>query len=443
MQTPSIVAKIRRFYHCASCGYESPKWLGRCPSCEAWNTFSEQTVVPERASHRATAGSVATTAPVFLADIPPDEAERWSTGSSEFDRVLGGGLVKGSFVLLGGDPGIGKSTIALQMAAHLRERNVWYVSGEESGAQIRQRADRLCLPADRIRLSQETDILSLSERVETDAPDLVIIDSIQTVYRSDLDPLPGSVTQIRESAAVLQRLAKQRRITVLIIGHVTKDGDVAGPRVLEHMVDAVIQFEGYKQATYRLLRASKNRFGPTGEIGVFRMEESGLRDVDQPSDIFLADHNPDVSGTALAVVLEGSRPLIIEVQALVTNATYSSPQRTATGVDPKRVQMLLAVLEQRGRIPFGQKDVFVNVVGGLKWQDPSLDLAICAALVSAWIDRPLPPGSVHIGEVGLGGEIRAVAMIEKRVREARRAGFTHIHTPGTTLTDILQTILKP
>lgn len=443
MPNPPTVAKVRRFHYCASCGYESPKWLGRCPSCEAWNTFSEQTEAPDKSSHRATAGAVAATGPVFLSEIPPDEAERWPTGSAEFDRVLGGGLVKGSFVLLGGDPGIGKSTIALQMAAHLGDRRVWYVSGEESGAQIRQRAERLGLPADRIRLSQETDILSLAARLETEAPDLLIIDSIQTVYRSDLDPLPGSVTQVRESAAVLQRLAKQRRITVLIIGHVTKEGDVAGPRVLEHMVDAVIQFEGDKQATYRLLRASKNRFGATGEIGVFRMEENGLRDVDQPSDIFLADHNPDVSGTALAVVLEGSRPLIIEVQALVTNATYASPQRTATGVDPKRVQMLLAVLEQRGRIPFGQKDVFVNVVGGLKWQDPSLDLAICAALVSAWIDRPLPAGSVYIGEVGLGGEIRAVTMLDKRTREARRAGFTRIHTPGTTLPEILKTITHP
>lgn len=435
------MAKARRVHSCSACGYESPKWLGRCPSCEAWNTFAEHTVQPDTGTHKAKAGASGPAAPVRLSQIPSEDAKRWATGSAEFDRVLGGGLVKGSFVLLGGDPGIGKSTLALQLASYLNDLTVWYVSGEESGAQIRQRAERLGLDGERILLTHETDILRLADQVASSPPDLLIIDSIQTVYRSDLEPLPGSVTQIRESAAVLQRLAKQQAVTTLIIGHVTKDGDLAGPRVLEHMVDAVIQFEGDKQATYRLLRASKNRFGPTGEIGVFRMAERGLEDVDQPSDIFLADYNPSVSGTALAVVLEGTRPLIIEVQALVTSATYAAPQRTATGVDPKRVQMLLAVLEQRGRIPFGQKDVFVNVVGGLKWNDPSLDLAICMALVSAWSDHPLPAGSVYIGEVGLGGEIRAVSMLDRRQREAERAGFTRIHSPGRSIHDLLTTII--
>jgi DNA repair protein RadA/Sms len=377
---------------------------------------------------------------VRLSDVAPDEARRWSTGSAELDRVLGGGLVRGSFVLLGGDPGIGKSTLALQLASHLAELSVWYISGEESGAQLRQRADRLGVSASRILISHETDMLQLAETVNTDPPEVLIVDSIQTVFRSDLDPLPGSVTQIRESAAILQRIAKQQGITVIIIGHVTKDGDLAGPRVLEHMVDAVIQFEGDNQAMYRLLRTSKNRFGPSGEIGVFRMVEAGLEDVDQPSDIFLADYDPGSSGTALTVVLEGTRPLVIEVQALVTASTYSTPQRTATGIDQRRVQMLLAVLEQRVKIAFGQKDVFVNVVGGLKISDPSLDLAICMALVSAWMDQPLKKGSVYIGEVGLGGEVRAVPMLERRVNEAKRAGFGTVVVPGKRLSEIVKAI---
>ena len=434
------MAKAKRVHYCTACGYESAKWLGKCPSCEAWNTFEEHVVAAKGEDHKAKTGSVDTKRPVRLSDVAPDEARRWSTGSAELDRVLGGGLVRGSFVLLGGDPGIGKSTLALQVASHLAELSVWYISGEESGAQLRQRADRLGMSANRILLSHETDMLQLAETVKTDPPEVLIVDSIQTVFRSDLDPLPGSVTQIRESAAILQRIAKQQGITVIIIGHVTKDGELAGPRVLEHMVDAVIQFEGDGHAMYRLLRTSKNRFGPSGEIGVFKMEEGGLVDVDQPSDIFLADYNPETSGTALSVVLEGTRPLVIEVQALVTASTYSTPQRTATGIDQKRVQMLIAVLEQRVKIAFGQKDVFVNVVGGLKISDPSLDLAICMALVSAWMDQPLKKGSVYIGEVGLGGEVRAVPMLERRVSEAKRAGFDHVVVPGKSLKDIVRAI---
>lgn len=424
------MAKARTIHYCAACGYESPKWLGQCPACQAWNSFAEHKETPA-SGHRASAGSkTGGDRPRRLSDVGTDEAVRWATGSAELDRVLGGGLVRGSLTLLGGDPGIGKSTLALQMAAFLGDRKVWYVSGEESASQIRQRAERLGIDAANVWVTPQTEVTALAALLEAEPPDLLLIDSIQTVYRGDLEPLPGSVTQIRESAAVFQRLAKQRGITTVLIGHVTKDGDLAGPRVLEHMVDTVVQFDGDGR-TYRLLRSLKNRFGASGEIGVFRMETDGLKDVSQPSDVFLADYDGSVSGTALSVVLEGTRPIVIEVQALVVPATYGTPQRTATGYDAARVRMLLAVLEQRVKLAYANRDVFVNVAGGLKTTDTALDLAVCMALASAWLDRPLPAGRVFVGEVGLGGEIRAVPLLERRLAEAARAGYHDGSTPAS------------
>lgn len=428
------MAKQKSSYVCGECGYTTHRWLGNCPSCKKWNSLVEtleETDPANKPAHRAKLESqdYENPEPLTLAQINPDESVRVVTGFNEFDRVLGGGMVPGSFILIGGDPGIGKSTLALQLAGKRSDLVILYCAGEESPAQIRQRADRLGVKSSKLHVYAETDVLRIQEATEKLKPDVLVVDSIQTAYRPELQSMPGTVAQIRESASLLMRLAKQRNITTLVIGHVTKDGDLAGPRVLEHMVDTVLQFEGDKALNYRLLKTLKNRFGRTNETGVFEMTTAGLRDVPNPSELFLSGLSEGISGNAAACIMEGNRPIILEVQALVTAASYGTPQRTASGFDHRRLSLLLAVLEKRAGFRFGDKDVFLNVAGGLKLQDTASDLAVATALVSSLIDKPIPPKTLLIGEVGLGAEIRTVNGLEQRLREGDKSGFGRIIIP--------------
>ncbi len=430
------MAKSKSSYQCTECGYTTSRWLGNCPTCKSWNSFEEVHVAPDSSAqktHRArleTPGYDNVPEARKLSDIRIDETARETTGMSEFDRVLGGGMVKGSFTLLGGDPGVGKSTLALQLAGRRNDLTILYCSGEESAGQIRQRADRMKVTSDNLHVYTETDISKIQHAVDKLKPDVLIIDSIQTVYRPEITSMPGSVAQIRECAGLLMRLAKLTELTTFVIGHVTKDGDLAGPRVLEHMVDVVLQFEGDKQLNYRLLRTLKNRFGRTHEVGVFEMNEFGLRDVTNPSELFLSGFTEGISGNAAACIMEGNRAIILEVQALVTPASYGTPQRTASGYDQKRLSLLIAVLEKRLGYRFGDKDVFMNVAGGIRLQDTASDLAIASALVSSYLDKPIPERNLLIGEVGLGAEIRHVSGLETRIREAEKTGFKRIFVPG-------------
>jgi DNA repair protein RadA/Sms len=407
--------------------------MGSCPSCAAWNSFEEHVIdtgaTAKEKSHRAKTGSDAAVKPIKLEDIEVDADVREKTGITEFDRVLGGGAVKGSLVLLGGDPGIGKSTLTLQLARENPHKNILYVSGEESAPQIHQRAKRLGVDSKNLRIYTETDMNSITAQVEALKPDWLIIDSIQTVYRPELQSMPGSVVQVRESASLLQRLCKSKQITTILVGHITKGGDLAGPRVLEHMVDTVLMFEGQEHYNYRMLRSLKNRFGSTFEMGVFEMTQTGLQSIDNPSELFLPAYDEAQSGSTICCSMEGSRPLLLEVQALVSASSYGTPQRNTTGIDSKRLNLLLAVLEKRCGYKMGDKDVFVNLAGGLKITEPSIDLAVCLALVSASVDRALPRSVLAIGEVGLGAEIRGVQFIEKRVEEATKMGFKTVIIP--------------
>lgn len=433
------MAKIRTKFVCGSCGYTSTRWLGNCPACKEWNSFAEVTDKPEKAvpEHRARldAGHKIHAKPQPLSEISQEEGERFLSGSPELDRVLGGGFLPGSFVLLGGSPGVGKSTLMLQVAAQIQGKDILYCSGEESAAQIRQRAQRLGLKNDRLRVFAETDLSRILEEIESRKPDMLIIDSIQTVYRPEIQSMPGSVNQIRECASLLMQLAKQSGITVLTIGHVTKEGDLAGPRLLEHMVDTVLQFEGDEGLHYRLLRGLKNRFGATNEIGVFEMTEKGLTDVANPSALFLSEYDPETSGNSIVCSVEGSRPFMIEIQALVTPANYGTPQRTSHGFDQKRLSLLLAVLEKRCGFRFSSQDVFLNVAGGLKLSETACDLGVAAALVSGYTDKPLQKGMVLVGEIGLGGEVRAVLNITRRIIEAKKMGYQQMVIPRSNETD--------
>jgi len=368
--------------------------------------------------------------PIPISEVEANEAPRMRIGMDEFDRVLGGGLVAGSLVLLGGDPGIGKSTLMMQMALRLKEQIVFYVTGEESVRQIKLRADRLEAGATKhIQLLAETNLDLILDVIERTEPDLVIIDSIQTMYRPGLESAPGSVSQVRESTALLLRLAKTRGIPIFVIGHVTKEGVIAGPRVIEHMVDTVLQFEGEAHYSYRMLRALKNRFGSTNEIGIFEMHDTGLREVLNPSEVFLAERHYGASGSTVVASIEGSRPILVEVQALVTPTNYGMPQRTTSGVDFRRLALLLAVLDKRAGLNVGQHDVFVNIAGGIKIEEPALDLGIAISIVSSLRDVPVDSSSVAVGEIGLGGEIRTISQIEKRVQEAAKLGFKRIVVP--------------
>ncbi|WP_445666439.1 DNA repair protein RadA [Fodinibius sp. AD559] len=425
--------KDRIQYVCGDCGHTSTKWLGNCPNCGAWHTFKEFTVERKTKSEKDHKGKVDgiedSQPPQKLDDIDMDSQERFLSNIQEFDRVLGGGFVSGSFVLIGGDPGIGKSTLTLQIGKARPDLEILYCAGEESAGQIKQRAKRLGVSSDNFYIYTETDINKVLKEAQKLDPDLLVVDSIQTVYRTELTSMAGSIQQVKECAALLQQLAKKQDITTLVIGHVTKEGTIAGPRVLEHMVDTVLQFEGDSNYNYRMLRSIKNRFGPAQEVGVFEMKESGLEDVLNPSQLFLSEYNSKVSGNAVICSIEGSRPLLVEVQALVTPSNYGTPQRTATGFDHRRLSLLLAVLEKRGGYQFSGQDVYLNIAGGLKVNDPAADLGVTMALVSSFLDKPISNKVAFLGEVGLGGEVRTVNKIDHRLTEINKLGFGHAIIP--------------
>ncbi len=419
------MSKGHSVFRCSDCGAEQPKWGGRCDACGAWNTLVEEVVGRKGGRSEGWKARDRDATPVQLSNLPTIHSERWQTGLREFDFVLGGGIVPGSVVLVGGEPGIGKSTLLLQCAARLELAGVHtlYVSGEESPDQIRLRAERLTVDAGPVHVLGETRLEAIVHHARALEARVVFVDSIQTTYTDDLEGAPGNVGQVRECAARLMRLAKEAGPAVLLVGHVTKGGGIAGPRTLEHIVDTVLYFEGESTLDHRILRAVKNRFGSVDEIGVFEMTGTGLAPVVDPAAAFLAGRTSGVSGSAVTALLEGTRPILVEIQALASKSGFGTPQRVATGLDQRRLAVLLAVLERRGGMPFGALDVFVNVTGGVRLIEPSTDLAVLAALVSSVHDRPLPADAVFLGEVGLGGEIRPVAAVERRLGEATRQGF--------------------
>lgn len=422
-------------YVCSNCGYESAKWLGKCPSCGQWSTFKEIKVDAGYGStektQRTKFKSQASKEPVPLKRVSAAEAPREDTHDAELNRVLGGGLVPGSITLLGGEPGIGKSTLTLQTILNMPDKTVLYVSGEESAHQIKMRAERLKPDAgDNIMLLCETDLDTVLRQAEELGPALLVIDSIQTLEAADNDSLPGSVSQVRECATALQRFAKQSGVPVILIGHINKEGTLAGPKILEHIVDTVIQFEGDQHYVYRILRSIKNRFGSTSELGIYEMRSDGLRQVDNPSELLLNEDHEGLSGVAISCAIEGVRPFLVETQALVSTAAYGTPQRSATGFDQRRLNMLLAVLEKKVGFKLMQKDVFLNIAGGLRVTDMAMDLSVIAAVLSSNVDTPIETGWCMCGEVGLSGEVRPVSRVDQRVAEAEKLGFGHIILPA-------------
>ncbi|MBV7528821.1 DNA repair protein RadA [Chitinophaga sp. sic0106] len=424
------MSKIKTAFFCQNCGYESAKWNGKCPSCGQWNTFVEERVqkdAPVKQEWKTIDNPLARTQKfVNLSDVEAVAEKRLLTPDNELNRVLGGGIVAGSLVLVGGEPGIGKSTLFLQNALQLKGVRTLYISGEESEQQIKMRADRINISNDQFYLLTETSTQTIFAEIRKLQPQLVVVDSIQTLQSPFIESAPGSVSQIRETTAELQRFAKESNTPVFLIGHITKDGAIAGPKVLEHMVDTVLQFEGDQHYAYRILRTIKNRFGSTAELGIYEMTGTGLRQVTNPSEILISQREDLLSGVAISATMEGMRPLLVEVQALVTQSVYGTPQRTATGFDLRRLQLLLAVLEKRGGFHFGVKDVFLNIAGGLRVEDPAIDLAVLCALLSSYEDISLPNKVCFSGEVGLSGEIRAVNRIEQRIAEAEKLGFEKI-----------------
>ena len=424
------MSKSKSAFFCSNCGQESAKWVGKCPSCGEWNTFVEEVIVrgtekksTEWKEYSGLSGGLKT---ISLSDVTSSEETRMITKDAELNRVLGGGIVPGSLVLVAGEPGIGKSTLFLQAALQLENVVTLYISGEESEQQIKMRADRLQIKNDTFFLLTETNTQTIFKEIKKLKPHLVIIDSVQTMQTPYVESGPGSVSQIRESSAEFQRFAKETNTPVFLIGHITKDGNIAGPKILEHMVDTVLQFEGDRNYSYRILRTLKNRFGSTSELGIYEMTAEGMRQVNNPSEILITQKDEQLSGVAIAATMEGVRPLLIEVQALVTQSVYGTPQRTNTGFDLRRLQLLLAVLEKRGGFHFGVKDVFINIAGGIKVEDPSIDLAVLSALLSSYEDIAIPMLTCFAGEVGLSGEIRAVNRIEQRIAEAEKLGFEKI-----------------
>ena len=426
------MADAKKAYVCRECGYDAPKWLGKCPSCGAWNTFDELVVAKKGSSVAAAVASSAVpkAKPQRVRDIEVGTTNRMDVGQSEVNRVLGGGLVPGSVILVGGEPGIGKSTLALQLALAENGLRTLYVSGEESAEQIKMRAERLGIHNEECVIYTETLLENIVAQCEAMKPDMVVIDSIQTIYTDLVDASAGSVSQIRECASTLLKYAKGSGTPVFIIGHITKEGTIAGPKVLEHIVDVVLQFEGDGNNTYRILRGIKNRFGATFEIGVFEMLEKGLRSVENPSEVLLSHYDEPLSGVAVAATVDGIRPYLLEVQALVGTATYGTPQRNATGYDSRRMNMLLAILEKRVGLKMFQKDVFLNFAGGFKVSDTGLDLAVVAAVLSSYFDRPINDGIALAGEIGLSGEVRPAPRTEQRISEAARLGFKKIIVSG-------------
>lgn len=414
-------------FFCQNCGHEESKWLGQCPACKEWNTFVEEKVtVPKTGSAlpSGTAGGAAPQ-PVLLTSVDTDDDERIRTGIGELDRVLGGGIVQGSLVLVGGDPGIGKSTLLLQVCQKLSAmgKKILYISGEESLKQIKLRADRMGTFSENLYLLCETNLELIRSSIERQKPDMAVIDSIQTMYNEEVSSAPGSVSQVRESTNVLLQLAKGLNIAIFIVGHVTKEGTVAGPRVLEHMVDTVLYFEGDRHVSYRILRGVKNRFGSTNEIGVFEMRREGLVEVENPSEYMLSGRPENASGSVVACAMEGTRPILMEIQALVCHSNFGMPRRTAAGLDYNRVNLLMAVLEKRAGLPLSSYDAYVNIAGGIRMNEPASDLGIVMAIASSYKNKPVPEDTIVFGEVGLSGEVRAVTMPEQRVAEAKKLGF--------------------
>lgn len=429
-----MAKKIKTAWFCTECGHESPKWMGKCTNCGAWNTYVEEKV--EASSGGKTRRSLlkSDAKPVRISEIETLDEPRIPLPSSELNRVLGGGLVAGSMTLIGGEPGIGKSTLILQNVLSLRSRRILYVSGEESATQLKLRADRIGRLSDSTYILCETRLESILAHIENLDPEIVIVDSIQTVASDDIESAAGSVSQVRECAARLLRYAKESGVPVILVGHINKEGSIAGPKVLEHIVDTVLQFEGDRQYLYRILRSIKNRFGSTSEIGIYEMVKSGLREVTNPSEMLVSqERTGSMSGISIGMTIEGVRPMLVEVQALVSSAAYGTPQRSVTGYDPRRLNMLLAVLEKRARFKLAQKDVFLNIAGGLKVADPSLDMAVISAVMSSNFDLAMPERTVLAGEVGLSGEIRTVPRMEQRVREAEKLNYQTIYIPKGNL----------
>lgn len=427
------MAKVKSVWMCTSCGADSPKWEGRCPSCGEWNTLVEEKISVKPGKTRTPLGATPNSRPQKVSEIETADLPRIVMPSKELNWVLGGGLVPGSMVLIGGEPGIGKSTLVLQNTLSIKSRRILYVSGEESAAQLRMRADRLGKVSDNVYIVCETSLDNIFNHIESIQPGLLIIDSIQTIASDDLESPAGSVGQVRECSARLLRYAKGSGVPVLIVGHINKEGSIAGPKVLEHIVDTVLQFEGDRNYMYRILRSIKNRFGSTSEIGIYEMCRQGLREVTNPSEILLNRNLEDLSGTTIGVTMEGIRPFLIEVQALVSTAAYGTPQRSVTGFDSKRMNMLLAVLEKRVGFKLAQKDVFLNIAGGIKVNDPALDLAVICAILSSNVDMSVPPDVCMAGEVGLSGEIRPVMRMEQRIRESQKLGMKRMLVPKGSL----------
>lgn len=433
------VGKVKTVFVCNNCGYETPRWYGKCPECGEWNSFAEETRAPVKPT------TLSSKAPMLLTqydagcvsalnEVDSSEEQRYKTGLNEFDRVLGGGIVRGSLILLGGDPGIGKSTILLQMCQYLCDRlKVLYISGEESRAQVKLRANRLGVTAENLLLMAHTDIEAVVSAIQANRPDIVIVDSIQTMTASTISSSCGSVSQVKECTQILARLAKNEAVSIFIVGHVNKDGAIAGPKVLEHIVDTVLYFEGERNLFYRILRAVKNRYGSTNEIGVFEMCDSGLREVENPSMMLLSGKPSGVSGSCVACVMEGSRPILAEIQALVSKSSFGVPRRMSTGFDYNRAALLIAVLEKRGGYFFGNLDAYINVVGGLKLDEPAVDLPVALSLISSLLDKPILDHVIAFGEIGLAGELRAVTGVEQRIREAERMGFERCVLPKACL----------
>ena len=415
------MTKLKKVFECNNCNHQSGKWTGKCVECGSWNTVSEQIINPKKNSFIESLKQ-----PQLLDSISSDKSEKIFIKDQEFNRVIGNGLVKGSVILLGGEPGIGKSTLSLKIALTL-EKKVLYISGEESNEQIKLRANRLTYTNDQCFVFNETEINTIIKTSEEVKPQLIIVDSIQTIYNNEIDAIPGSVSQIKHSAEILIKYAKEKSIPVIIIGHITKDGAIAGPKVLEHMVDTVLQFEGDKNHLYRVVRSIKNRFGSTNELGIYEMNERGLKEISSPSKMLISTNEEQLSGIALGCSLEGVRPIMIEAQALTSAATYGNPQRSANGIDLKRLNMLLAVIEKRGGMKLSQKDVFLNITGGLKVQDPGIDLSLVCAILSSFFDFYIPDKVCFIGEVGLSGEIRPVSRINERIKEVIKMGINTIY----------------
>jgi DNA repair protein RadA/Sms len=431
------MAKIKSVYICSQCGYESPKWYGKCPSCGEWNTMNEEIVDKSATTSTKTKRVSSYAKPITIDTIDTDDEQRYKTGSSELDRVLGGGIVKGSLVLLGGDPGIGKSTILLQICEQLgKSLKILYISGEESKRQLKLRALRLGVNNSNIYIMTETDVEIVSEQIRSEQPDIVMVDSIQTMNLTSLNSSPGSVTQVRECTNILMHTAKGLDIPIIVVGHVNKEGSIAGPKVLEHIVDTVLYFEGDRQMSYRILRAVKNRYGSTNEIGVFQMTDKGLSEVENPSVMLISGRPHNVSGTCVACTMEGTRPILAEIQALVTTSGYGNPRRMATGYDYNRLALIIAVLEKRAGFYFSNSDTYVNIVGGLRLDEPAVDLSVAISLISSLKDTAIPENALAFGEIGLGGEIRSVANAQARINEASRLGFTKIILPYHNLKNV-------